>query len=327
MKDHSKMQSTHYFDYSKMDKETTDMLQDKAYRINQITSKSAYDIGKELSEAKERLAKNGYGNFEEWYRSLGFKKTESYQYINHYNFVRSESEQSKIELFEKAPKSIQTEISKPSSNKKINEAFFNGDITTHKAYKEMEKQLKQKDTQISLKEKRIESLTQRNEDLALKASQPNVVEKEVVKEVKPHDYDGLKSDNQQLSRALKEQRDENEKMRRQIDQWQKEQGELNEKSKRYDELNRAIQEMEGKMDSGQKRIAAVKDITSKLKTGNQLIDELSGLIYLADYDELRRNEFLSQEMAKLVRRLNTFTNDLNERLNQTTILEGEIIDG
>ena len=85
--------------------------------------------------------------------------------------------------------------------------------------------------------------------------------------------------------------------------------------------------MEGKMDSGQKRIAVVKDITSKLKTGNQLIDELSGLIYLADYDELSRNEFLSQEMAKLVRRLNAFTNDLNERLNQTTILEGEIIDG
>lgn len=44
--------------------------------------------------------KRGYGCFEEWYRSLGFKKTKAYEYINHYNFVCSQNEQANIEKFE-----------------------------------------------------------------------------------------------------------------------------------------------------------------------------------------------------------------------------------
>lgn len=86
------------FDYSLIDLETASFLRNKSNIIREITSKSAFDIGKELHEAQEKLAKKGYGNFEDWYRSLGFKKTESYQYINHYKFVRSESEHSKIEI-------------------------------------------------------------------------------------------------------------------------------------------------------------------------------------------------------------------------------------
>lgn len=292
----------------------------------QVAGQSIWEIGRRLNHVKDNdLA---HGEFIEWVESkLEMDRSEAYR------FMRVSKELPNDETFHHlGGTALYLIATLPEEEREKEHVTEKGEVKspeemTVRELQELKRQLKQKDTQISLKEKRIESLTQRNEDLEFKASQPKVVEKEVVKEVKPHDYDGLKSDNQQLSRALKEQRNENEKMRKQIDQWQAEQGELNEKSKRYDELNRAIKEMEGKMDSGQKRIAVVKDITSKLKTGNQLIDELSGLIYLADYDELSRNEFLSQEMAKLVRRLNAFTNDLNERLNQTTILEGEIIDG
>lgn len=290
----------------------------------QVAGQSIWEIGRRLNHVK--VNDLAHGQFMEWYQSIGLNK----------NFVsRAITIAEEFSNFPSLGNISDTALyliaTLPEEEREKEHVTSDGqakkvDEMTTRELEELKRQLKQKETQIALKEKRIQSLTEKNEDLEFKASQPNVVEKEVVKEVKPHDYDGLKSDNQQLSRALKEQRNENEKMRNQINQWQAEQGELNEKSKRYDELNRAIQEMEGKMDSGQKRIAAVKDITSKLKTGNQLIDELSGLIYLADYDELSRNEFLSQEMAKLVNRLNTFTNDLNERLNKTTILEGEIID-
>ena len=291
----------------------------------QVAGQSIWEIGRRLNHVK--VNDLAHGEFMKWVESVGIHQKEANRMMKIASEIPNSTTWSN--LGERALYLIATLPEEEREKEHVTEKgeMKSPEDMTVRELQELKRQLKQKDTQISLKEKRIESLTQRNEDLAFKASQPNVVEKEVVKEVKPHDYDGLKSDNQQLSRALKEQRNENEKMRRQINQWQAEQGELNEKSKRYDELNRAIQEMEGKMDSGQKRIAAVKDITSKLKTGNQLIDELSGLIYLADYDELSRNEFLSQEMAKLVRRLNTFTNDLNERLNKTTILEGEIIDG
>lgn len=291
----------------------------------QVAGQSIWEIGRRLKHVKENDLT--HGKFIDWIEKRGIHQREAQRMMK-----VAEELPNATTLSHLGSTALYLIATLPEEERDKEHVTEKGEVKspeemTVRELQELKRQLKQKDTQISLKEKRIESLTQRNEDLAFKASQPNVIEKEVVKEVKPHDYDGLKSDNQQLSRALKEQRNENEKMRRQINQWQAEQGELNEKSKRYDELNRAIQEMEGKMDSGQKRIAAVKDITSKLKTGNQLIDELSGLIYLADYDELSRNDFLSQEMAKLVRRLNTFTNDLNKRLNQTTILEGEIIDG
>lgn len=290
----------------------------------QVAGQSIWEIGRRLNHVK--VNDLAHGQFGEWLEKIGINHPEANRMMKVADELPNSSTlknlgSSALYLIATLPEEEREKEHETSSG----ETKTPEDMTVREL-QDLKRQLKQKDTQIALKEKRIQSLTERNEELSFKASQPNVVEKEVFKEVKPHDYDGLKSDNQQLSRALKEQRNENEKMRRQINQWQNEQGELNEKSKRYDELNRAIQEMEGKMDSGQKRIAAVKDITSKLKTGNQLIDELSGLIYLADYDELSRNEFLSQEMAKLVRRLNTFTNDLNERLNKTTILEGEIID-
>lgn len=291
----------------------------------QVAGQSIWEIGRRLNHVKQNDLT--HGEFNKWTESIGIDRRTAHKFMKVANELPNDSTFSHL-----GTSALYLIATLPEEEREKEHVTEKGEVKlpeemTIRELQELKRQLKQKDMQISLKEKRIESLTQRNEDLESKASQPKVVEKEVVKEVKPHDYDGLKSDNQQLSRALEEQRNENEKMRRQINQWRAEQSEMNEKSKRYDELNRAIQEMEGKMDSEQKRIAAVKDITSKLKTGNQLIDELSGLIYLADYDELSRNEFLSQEMAKLVHRLNAFTNDLNERLNQTTILEGEIIDG
>lgn len=291
----------------------------------QVAGQSIWEIGRRLNHVKQNDLT--HGEFNKWTESIGIDRRTAHKFMKVANELPNDSTFSHL-----GTSALYLIATLPEEEREKEHVTEKGEVKlpeemTNRELQELKRQLKQKDMQISLKEKRIESLTQRNEDLESKASQPKVVEKEVVKEVKPHDYDGLKSDNQQLSRALEEQRNENEKMRRQINQWRAEQSEMNEKSKRYDELNRAIQEMEGKMDSEQKRIAAVKDITSKLKTGNQLIDELSGLIYLADYDELSRNEFLSQEMAKLVHRLNAFTNDLNERLNQTIILEGEIIDG
>lgn len=104
------------FNYSLLDAKTKEFLEESANIIYGIQSKSAYEIGKQLAKAQDKLAQNRYGCFEEWYRSLGFKKTKAYEYINHYNFIRSQSEQLNIENFEELPKKFKIKVKKVQKN-------------------------------------------------------------------------------------------------------------------------------------------------------------------------------------------------------------------
>lgn len=133
------------FDYSILDNETAIFLNEKEKAIKTIVIESATEIGKHLKEAQDRLALNGYGCFQEWIEStVGFSKTSTYRLIERYNFVCSNLGQSNaIEVFENLPKSLSYEISKPSAPKELVEATLNGDISSHKQYKDLEKRLKE----------------------------------------------------------------------------------------------------------------------------------------------------------------------------------------
>ena len=71
--------ATNVFDYSLLDAKTKEFLEERANIIYGIQSKSAYEIGKQLAKAQKELSTRGYGCFEEWYRSLGFKSIRIYQ--------------------------------------------------------------------------------------------------------------------------------------------------------------------------------------------------------------------------------------------------------
>ena len=128
------------FDYSTVDEETAAFLQEKAVNIAQVNAISLAAIGKELKEAQDKLAKKGYGCFQEWCQSLGVSKSSAYNYINVYNLFIQRVGQT--EYLEKAPAKLLYEISKPSAKPELVEAVVSGDITTHKQYKELEEKLR-----------------------------------------------------------------------------------------------------------------------------------------------------------------------------------------
>lgn len=291
----------------------------------QIAGQSIWEIGRRLSHVKDNDLT--HGEFRKWHESIGINKDFASQ------AMKISKELPNVDtLRHLGTKALYLISTLPEEEREKEHTLESGETkkVDEMTVRELE-EVKRKNTEL---ERQVEQARRSEQDAIErleeeKSKKAYVVEKDVVKEVKvnvtPPDYHSLKSDNEQLSNALKEQQEENQKMRNQINQWQAEQGELDKKSKRYDELSQAIQDMEGRMDTQQKRIAAVKDITSKLKAGNQLIDELSGLIYLADYEEVSRNDFLSAEINKLIHRLTSFTHDLSNRLDHSTILEGEII--
>lgn len=193
------------FDYSLVDAKTKEFLEERANIIYGIQSKSAYEIGKQLARAQEKLSQNRYGCFEEWYRSLGFKKTKAYEYINYYNFIRSQSEQLNVEKFEELPSKLQAEMSKPSANPEVNQAVFNGDVTTHKEYKELERRLKLKDQALEAVKGELE-----------RVKQTKTTEKVIEKEIIPQDYQATQDLNKQLLGKNKDLSDELDSVKRSL---------------------------------------------------------------------------------------------------------------
>lgn len=282
----------------------------------QIAGQSIWEIGRRLSHVKENdLA---HGEFIAWVENkLNINRSEAYRYMKVASEIPNDDTwqhlgNRALYLIATLPEEERVKEHKTSSGevKKV-------DDMTVREIEDLKKRIKEKEQKIK----------------ELENKEPEIIEKEVIKEVKPFDYDGLKSDNQQLSQALKMARDKaesaikrNEFIENQHKEMLKKRAEVDEKSKRYDELTEGIQKLEGKMDAYQKRISSYKDVMDAIRTGNLLIDELSGIVYASDFDKVE-NRFIFDELSNLINRIDRLNGDLKRRINQSNILEGEIIDG
>ena len=171
------------FDYSIVDDTTARFLRIKEQELQSIVLNSSIQLGEKLIEAQEKLASFKTGTFEKWFTSIGLKKRTVYNYINQAKFVHQMHEYEQIEMFQELPTTLKTEISKPSAKPEAVEMVLSGDIKTTKEYRELEKQLKAKDEQIKLQAQMIDDLNEQETE---------VIEKEVIVEKFPDDYQQLK---------------------------------------------------------------------------------------------------------------------------------------
>ena len=304
---------TNDFDYSVLDTTTKEFLEERANIIYGIQSKSAYEIGKQLARAQEKLSQNRYGCFEEWYRSLGFKKTKAYEYINHYNFIRSQSEQLNIEKFEELPSKLQAEMSKPSANPEVNQAVFDGDVKTHKEYKGLERRLK-------LKEQALEAVKGELERTRLIKPTEKVIEKEVI----PDDYKATQELNKELSDSEQAANERVRFIESQLKELMNQRQEVDEKSAKYDELTRAIEQSQGQLDSYQKQVSAYRHTINFLEKGNKFLANFGGVAFL-DIKPALNNPKVRTELETFLTMLNSLSRNVSEILEQDDVIEGEIL--
>lgn len=291
------------FDYSLVDFETQEFLQECSNIIYGIQSKSAYEIGKQLVKAQEVLAKNRYGCFEEWYSSLGFRKTKAYEYINHYNFIRSQSEQLNIETFEELPKKLQSEMSKPSANPELNQKVFDGDITTHKQYKELERQLK-------LAEADKERLKQQNERLAEQALSAKVVEKEVVIEKVPDDYESTKQLNRTLLDKNKELSTTLEEAEWELDSKKLELSTIKLESQRAIEVTNQIRHLEGKKEKLENLVTSISELSSIISDVQNFFDTKMAPLRFKPIINNVNAHYSVTEVTKMVNTVQTWCDEM-----------------
>lgn len=185
------------FDYSLVDTATVTKLEEYEKQLNRIYNSYSVEVGEVLYHAQQDLSNYGDGTFIKWAESKGIKERSIYNYINAYKFLQQLQKPEEKEVFLSQPKTLQYAMSKPSAKEEVNKAVLEGNITTNKEYKEMErkvkeyeKQLKQRDEEKSQLESQLEQ-AQRSESIARKQledaedKEPEVVEREVVKEVVP----------------------------------------------------------------------------------------------------------------------------------------------
>ena len=132
------------FDYSTLDDETSLFLQEKARKIVSIKTRAILDMAVELEETFAKFAKLPYGNrtelFEQWVNSIGISPRSARNYIDGLVWVRKNFPN--IEDAKDIQPSLLFEVSKKSAPSELQEGVKDGDITTHKQYKEKEAEWK-----------------------------------------------------------------------------------------------------------------------------------------------------------------------------------------
>ena len=197
--------ATNDFDYSLVDTGTAQKLKALSNQLDGIYQNYSVVVGEVLYKAQQELASYDNGTFQKWVASKGISKSNAYNYINSYRLVQNLDNPKEKEIFLQQPKSMQYEMSKPSANPEVNQAVFNGDVTTHKEYKELERRLKLKDQALEAVKGELE-----------RVKQTKTTEKVIEKEIIPQDYQATQDLNKQLLGKNQDLSDELDSVKRSL---------------------------------------------------------------------------------------------------------------
>lgn len=305
---------TKKFDYSVLDSETAQYLKDREMSMEKTLENTAEKLGEDLFKAQQKLAKHGTGTFEDWFTSLGIKKSSAYNYIKRYSFVQQLDEPSKKEMFRSLPAKVQIEMSKTSANEEANEAVFNGDVKSHKEYKELEEKLKQKEAEAE-QAKRSEQIAIENLEKE-QNKEPEVVTKTVERVVVPDDYKDLERKSRDLEAKVFQMNKQLERIK-EIDSYE-EKAESIKQEVEY--LNGERQKLKHIFDSAEKLQQLEREF-------NQFFDEkMAPLKYKPLINNLNNTNGVSR-MKGMVNLARAWVDDMDNMLpsENRQIIEGEII--
>ncbi|MCO6218434.1 hypothetical protein LZT70_09390 [Staphylococcus epidermidis] len=310
------------FDYSLVDNEIANKLKKYDEQLNRLYNNYTIEVGEILYNANKEFSNPKDGTFIKWVEYKGFKRQSAYNYMSVYKAFQNLESIDDQKNFLSQPKTLQYEMSKPSANKEANEAVLNGEVKSTKEYKELERKLKQRDEQNAQLQSQVEQ-AQRSESIARKKledeqnREPEVIEKYT----EPEDYNQLKQSNQQLQDYLQEVSNHNKQLKSDIEKLKNERSETDEKSAKYDQLNEAINKMNGQLTKGQQKIKAQKEVYDLVRASEKVIKEVSPLCYLAYGKDIVDNEYAREPIERIIKDLKDISNRLQKQINQ-----GDVID-
>ncbi|HEO2766054.1 TPA: DUF3102 domain-containing protein [Streptococcus agalactiae] len=288
--------------------------------FKRLAGQSIFEIGMRIKHVKENDL--SHGQFEKWLDSIRIESSSARKMMA----IAEELTSNRSTLNDLGMSALYLIATLPDEQKQEQiERIESGDNPTVRELQE----IKRENNRLKSENARLE---QQKENLAEQALSAKIVEKEVIKEVIPDDYESTKQLNQtllgknkELSKMVDDALQHEEYLKSQLKEFYAKRDEVNHKSAKYDELTEAIKQSEGKLNSYQKKIASYKNITELLKKGDLLLLEMSGLIYADETHYIQRDGLIKQEFDSLVDRGLKLFNDLDMKRKNTEILEGEVL--
>lgn len=277
----------------------------------QIAGQSIWEIGRRLNYVKENdLA---HGEFSKWVSEIGIQEREAQRFMKIANELPNATTWSALGtralyLIATLPEEERTQPHETAKGE-----TKTPDEMTVRELQELKKQLKAKDEQI-------DNLSDVINDMSVQ--QPEVIEKEVVVERIPADYENLKTTNEQLEKQLSSVRNDLKMKKMQYDLL-----EQNTESAKTLEANiKALQQKEKSIDQRVKATIEFNDLMREIETFFDT--KMASLRFKPLINDLYDTE-ASNKLSEVVNSVDFWVSEMRKIIpnEKTKIIEGEIING
>ena len=235
------------FDYSELDTDTAAKLETVTAEIFNVRKEYIFTMAKKVTYAHDLLAKCGHGKFGAWCESIGISRDTGDNMVRIAELFgkSTEIERQNLEKLTDGNVKLLYEAARPSAPVELVEAVKNGDITTHKEYIELKKELERtKETaknqsltiddllkqqselvkqnsgmnlELSNANKRIEELESRPIDVAVDVDELNRRVEKVSIELQNQTARQIAAEREDFARKLNSMEDENDELRAELE--------------------------------------------------------------------------------------------------------------
>lgn len=281
----------------------------------QIAGQSIWEIGRRLNHVKEHdLA---HGQFGQWLKKIEINQRVANQFMKVANEIPNSSTYSNLGY-----NVLYLIATLPDEEKQTQlDRIENGDNPTVRELQEVKRKLKLAESE---NKKLFEEKEQQAEQL-LKAQvrppepKPIVVEKEVVREVVPDDYQFFKSNYEASERNNEFYKQQNSELREEMKELEriiKEQQQNEASREELSELEERKQAISFELDSLEKIVALNESVEN-------FLTEHASLQYSSDFSNLYNNRDLTLSLLDTINRLEKWIDDIKSELPKSEIIEGE----
>lgn len=317
------------FDYSLVDCDTADFLRSCEYEINGIAEDARVKIGGVLKRAQEKLANNHKGVFQKWLQSSGITKDNAYYYIKVFELSRN-LDDSKKDNFLNAPKSLQVEVMKKNAPEELKERVFDGEITTHKEYKELQEKLKNEQKAREQAEKMALFEQKEREKLEKELNSQKPLVKEVIKEVEIIKEVDKNEDEMKRLRYENSLLKENEKSSEEIIRsYEESYQQLKEKEEEHEKLRKQVEAMtRGQSEFSKEMESTIIAAKMNGEVRAFFMEVMSPLKYQLHLSDISHNETAKESIEETLNLLKRWTDEIEgfignkNKRNNTIIIEG-----